>query len=67
MLFDLIACVSRSDYRRCQDCVDENACGVRIVMQEVHDQTTDILDGMTLAGMSRQVEMFGPTKQHENA
>jgi Rrf2 family protein len=45
----LLPCVSQSAYERCEDCVDENTCGLRHVMKEVRDATATILDGATLA------------------
>ncbi|KAB0677797.1 RrF2 family transcriptional regulator [Aureimonas leprariae] len=43
-----IACASRMAYRRCDDCVDEAKCGVRLVMLEVRDAISAVLDGMTV-------------------
>ncbi|QQP89134.1 Rrf2 family transcriptional regulator [Skermanella rosea] len=44
-----LPCLSRMAYRRCEECVDEERCAVRRVFAKVHDATTEILDGMTLA------------------
>lgn len=44
----LLPCVSNSAYQRCEECVDELTCGIRIVMKEVRDATATILDGTTL-------------------
>jgi Rrf2 family protein len=46
-----VACVSRTAYRPCDDCEDENSCAVRAVMQEVRDAISQILDNTTLADM----------------
>ena len=46
-----IPCVSRSAYRPCDDCVDETACTVRAVMQDVRDAIAAILDNTSLADM----------------
>jgi Rrf2 family protein len=46
-----VPCVSRSAYRRCEDCVDETACSIRAVMQDVRDAMAAILDNTTLADM----------------
>lgn len=51
-----LACVSQTAYRRCDECPDEATCGVRIVMKEVADATTKILDNTSLADMCRQVD-----------
>ena len=47
-----VPCVSRQSYRRCEDCVDEAACAVRAVMQEVRDAVAAILDNTTLTDMA---------------
>ena len=47
-----VPCVSRLSYRRCEDCVSEERCAVRIVMQEVRDAIAAVLDTMTLAQMA---------------
>ena len=51
----LIPCVSKTAYRRCDECVDERTCGIRMVMQQVRDATADILDRTTLAEMTARV------------
>lgn len=51
-----LPCVSQTAYRKCDDCENENTCGVRIVMKEVRDETARILDGTTLAALLIRVE-----------
>jgi Rrf2 family protein len=43
-----LPCVSRTAYQKCEECVDERTCGVRILMREVRDATAAILDSTTL-------------------
>ena len=45
----LVPCVSRTAYRACLDCKDENACAIRQAMARVRDETARILDGTSLA------------------
>lgn len=45
----LIPCVSHNFYKRCDDCVDENACSLRRVMARVRREVSDILDRTSLA------------------
>ena len=45
----LVPCVSRTAYRRCDDCVDETDCAIRRAMLVVRDDTARILDGTSLA------------------
>jgi Rrf2 family protein len=51
----LTPCVSQTAYRRCEECIDEKTCGVRLAMKEVRDATAQILDHTTLAGLNAQV------------
>jgi Rrf2 family protein len=44
-----LPCASETAYRRCDECVDETTCGIRMVMREVRDATARILDGTSLA------------------
>ena len=44
-------CASRSSYLRCDDCVDEERCSVRLMMLEVRDAIATVLDQCTLADM----------------
>jgi Rrf2 family protein len=46
-----IACASRTAYRPCRDCADVAGCSVRLIMMEVRDAISDVLDRLTLADM----------------
>ena len=48
----LTPCVSQTAYQRCDECLDERTCGVRLVMKVVRDETARILEGATLAGVN---------------
>jgi DNA-binding IscR family transcriptional regulator len=43
---------------RCEECIDEQTCGVRLAMKEVRDATAHILDNTTLAGLNARVRAF---------
>jgi len=45
----LVPCVSRTAYRRCDDCIDEATCALRRVLGDVRDEAARILDAFTLA------------------
>jgi Rrf2 family protein len=51
----LVPCVSQTAYMRCEECIDEQTCGVRLAMKEVRDATAHILDNTTLAGLNARV------------
>jgi Rrf2 family protein len=44
-----LPCVSQTAYAKCEECIDEATCGIRLVMKEVRDSTARILDGTSLA------------------
>jgi Rrf2 family protein len=51
----LLPCVSVTQYRRCEDCVDDGACELKRLFHEVRDSMAAILDGWTLAHALGQV------------
>ncbi len=44
-----LRCASTSDYKRCDDCVDEEACVIRRLMLTVRSAISGVLDGHSLA------------------
>ena len=44
-----VSCVSQTAYKKCEECVDEKSCAIRLVMKEVRDAMSDILDHKSLA------------------
>jgi Rrf2 family protein len=46
-----IQCASRRLYRKCDDCVDETHCAVRLVMLEARDAIAQVLDNTSLEQM----------------
>lgn len=53
----LLPCVSKSAYTRCEECRDERTCGIRLVMKDVRDATSQILEATSLADLLNRVEM----------
>ena len=49
-----IQCASRRLYRKCEDCVDEAHCAVRLVMLEARDAIARVLDNTSLEQMRGQ-------------
>ena len=43
-----ISCLSKSSYRKCDDCKSEKTCEIRKIYAKVHEATAKILDGNTL-------------------
>ena len=51
-----VPCLSRTAYRRCDGCVDERSCGVRLVMADLYAATTNILESTTVADMVERTD-----------
>lgn len=47
-----VPCLSKTAYRRCDGCKDENTCGVRLIMREAHEATLRVLEVRTLADLA---------------
>lgn len=43
-----VSCVSLTAYQKCEECKDENTCGIKLVMKEVRDSIANILDSTSL-------------------
>ena len=53
----LLPCVSKTAYRKCDECQDERTCGIRMVMKEVRDATAKILDATTMADLVKRGQL----------
>jgi Rrf2 family protein len=51
-----LPCASETRFRKCEECVDIETCGTRIVMRRVRDAMAAILDETTLTMVCRQVD-----------
>jgi len=49
-----VPCLSKTAYERCSECKSERACGVRLVLKDLHDATAGILEKTTLADLVRR-------------
>ena len=49
----LVPCVSQTQYRRCDECLDEATCGIRQAMKKVRDASSEILDKTPLSSFSK--------------
>jgi Rrf2 family protein len=51
-----LPCASETAYKPCAECPDVESCGTRIIMREVRDAISEVLDRTTLADLLRRVE-----------
>lgn len=49
-----LPCASETRFRKCDECVDIQTCGTRMVMREVRDAIAHILDKTTIAEICRR-------------
>jgi Rrf2 family protein len=49
-----LPCASKTAYQKCEECIDERTCAIRILMKQVRDATAAILDSTTLEDMLRR-------------
>jgi Rrf2 family protein len=54
-----VPCVSATAYRRCEECRDEGACAIRLVMQEARDALASVLDAESVADAVRRADRAG--------
>ena len=51
-----LPCASETAYHPCEECIDPENCGTRVVMRRVRDATAQILDQTTLADVCRMIQ-----------
>lgn len=65
-LFDgplaLQPCVSQNYYEKCEECIDEEICGIRSVIKELHTEVLRILGANTLAEIIEREEKLKSAK-----
>ena len=52
-----LPCASETRFRKCDECIDIETCGTRMVMKEVRDSIAQILERTTLASVCRKVDL----------
>ena len=61
----LIACVSDKYYEPCAECENEATCGLRSVVKEVREATTNILSNVTLADLVKREQRLKKSKTNK--
>lgn len=54
--FAPLPCLDESGYARCEECKDEETCGIRAVMKDVRDAISQILDATSVADLLERSE-----------
>lgn len=61
-LFDgaiaLLPCVTYEYYERCEECIDEETCGIRQIAMEIRNETVKRLKAATLADIIKREKKF---------
>lgn len=50
----LLPCVTYEYYERCEECIDEETCGIRQVAMEIRNETVERLKAATLADIIKR-------------
>ena len=53
-----VSCVSQTAYKPCKECKDEHHCGIRLVMKDVREAMSNVLDKTSLADVALRVKNF---------
>ncbi len=59
-----IPCVSLTAYSKCDECIDEKTCSIRLIMKQVRDATAGILDKTTLAELVEAPNLKRGKRKH---
>ena len=62
-----IPCASETAFKPCAECKDIESCGTRIIMREVRDAISDVLDRTTLEDLLRKTESKRGTRPASDA
>lgn len=54
----LVPCASRYAHEKCKNCVEEKDCRLRSLMLQVRDETSSVLDRITLADRIEPTPLF---------
>ena len=54
-----VSCVSQSAYKPCKECKDEHHCGIRLIMKDVREAISNILDKTSLTDVLHRVKNLG--------
>jgi len=57
-----IPCASETAFKPCEECKDVESCGTRIIMREVRDAISGVLDRTTLADLLRKTDSKRPAR-----
>lgn len=50
----LLPCVTHEFYERCEECIDEETCGIRQITMEIRNETVKRLKAATLADIIKR-------------
>jgi len=59
-----VPCVSATAYAPCTDCPEESTCAVRLVMLEVREAISRVVDLKTLEALLEEADVLAPSDSH---
>lgn len=54
----LVSCVSYKYYKSCNECIDENTCGLKVIMADVREATNNVLNKVSLADLLQNEKLL---------
>jgi Rrf2 family protein len=60
-----LPCASETAFKPCDECIDVESCGTRIIMRQVRDAMADVLDRTSLADLIRRSDAARVSKTPE--
>ncbi len=61
----LLPCVAHKYYQRCDECTDEETCGIRHIFANIRNETVNMLKGATLSKIVQKEEELEMMKQNQ--
>jgi len=59
-----VKCLDGTNTARCEECLDEKSCGIRLIMTDVHNTLSQLLNSLTLADMVERAEAARSRQQN---
>lgn len=59
-----VKCLDGTNLSRCEECLDEKSCGIRLIMTDVHNTLSQLLNSLTLADMVERAEAARSRQQN---
>lgn len=59
-----LPCLSKTAYRKCEECAEESSCAIRLVMKEIYEDHLRVLEATSLEDMLAKAEGEPPAPMY---